>query len=683
MCSDHFSPWSERQGESGFAWSWLGAALQATSLSLGCVNAPGQRYHPAIIAQAAATLAEMFPGRFWVALGSGEASNEHITGEPWPDKATRNARLRECVDVMRALFAGEVVDHDGLVTVDRARLWTLPAEPPKLIGAAVSAETAGWVGRMGRRARHHQPAARAARARARRVPRGRRRGQAGLPPGPPLVGADEQQALDIAYDQWRTNLFQPPIPWDLHTVEAFDEAARFVRPEDVRAGVLVSADLGGSTSRWLQELADARVRRDLPAPRRPGARAVHRRLRGARAPGAAMRSKATSDLWWKNAVVYCLDVETFLDSDGDGCGDLPGLTERIDYLAGIGVSCLWLMPFYPSPRKDDGYDITDFYGVDPRLGTHGDFVELVRTARDRGIRVIADLVMNHTSDQHPWFQAGALDPDSPYRDFYVWVDEKPPEKPGDVVFPDKESSNWAYDGKAGQYYLHRFYSHQPDLNIANPEVRDEIAQVVGFWLEQGLSGFRVDAVPFMLEPMGMPGGAIVDPHELLRDLRRFLGRRNGEAILLGEVNLPPEDQRTFFGDEDGDELHMLFSFTVNQAMYLALARESAAPLEQALAALPAIPPGLPVGELRAQPRRADARQALGRRARGGVRRLRPREGAAAVRPRPAPPAADDARRRRAADADGLQPRCSRCPARRCCSTARRSAWARTSRSRAG
>ena len=302
-----------------------------------------------------------------------------------------------------------------------------------------------------------------------------------------------------------------------------------------------------------------------------------------------MKSKATSDLWWKNAVLYCLDVETYLDSNADGVGDLAGLTERLDYLGGLGVSCLWLMPFYPSPRKDDGYDITDFFGVDPRLGTHGDLVELVRTARDRGIRVIADLVMNHTSDQHPWFQAARADKESPYRDFYVWADEKPPEKPGDVVFPDKEDSNWAWDEEAGQYYLHRFYSHQPDLNVANPAVRDEIAQVVGFWLQQGLSGFRVDAVPFMLEPMGMPGGALVDPHELLRDLRRFIGRRGGDAILLGEVNLPPQDARTFFGDEDGDELNMLFSFTVNQALYLALAREQAAPLERALAELPAIP----------------------------------------------------------------------------------------------
>ena len=302
-----------------------------------------------------------------------------------------------------------------------------------------------------------------------------------------------------------------------------------------------------------------------------------------------MRSKATSDLWWKSAVLYCLDVETYLDANADGCGDLPGLTERIDYLGGLGVSCLWLMPFYPSPRKDDGYDITDFYGVDPRLGTHGDLVELVRTAHDRGIRVIADLVMNHTSDQHPWFQAACSDPDSPYRDFYVWSKEKPAEKPGDVVFPDKEGSNWAWDEEAGEYYLHRFYSHQPDLNVANPAVRDEIAQVVGFWLEQGLSGFRVDAVPFMLEPIGMPGGALVDPHELLRDLRRFIGRRNGEAILLGEVNLPPQQQREFFGDEDGDELHMLFSFTVNPALSRARARETAAPLETALAELPAIP----------------------------------------------------------------------------------------------
>jgi trehalose synthase len=302
-----------------------------------------------------------------------------------------------------------------------------------------------------------------------------------------------------------------------------------------------------------------------------------------------MRRKVTSDVWWKNAVIYCLDVETFLDADGDGCGDLPGLCERVDYLAGLGVGCLWLMPFMPSCQRDDGYDVTDFYGVDRRLGTHGDLLDVVRTAREGGMRVIADLVVNHTSDQHPWFRDARRGPESPFHDFYVWRDEKPEEKPGDVVFPDQENSNWAFDDEAGRWYMHRFYSHQPDLNVANPEVRDEIAQVAGFWLEQGLSGFRVDAVPFLIEPSGAPGKGESDPHELLRDLRRFIGRRNGEAVLLGEVNLAPEEQRKFFGDEDGDELQLVFSFTVNQAMFLALAREDATPLARALEALPPIP----------------------------------------------------------------------------------------------
>jgi maltose alpha-D-glucosyltransferase/alpha-amylase len=295
-----------------------------------------------------------------------------------------------------------------------------------------------------------------------------------------------------------------------------------------------------------------------------------------------VRLKATSDIWWKNAVVYCVDIEQFHR-------DLGGLTDRIDYLAGIGVSCLWLMPFYPSPRCDDGYDITDFYGVDGRFGTAGDFAELIRTAGDRGIRVIADLVVNHSSNQHPWFQAARADRSSPYRDFYVWADEKPPEKPGDVVFPDKENSNWAFDEQAGQWYLHRFYSAEPDLNVANPHVRDEIAQIVGYWLDQGLAGFRVDAVPFLLEPTGMPKGAMHDPHELLRDLRAYMGRRRGDAILMGEVNLSPDQQRQFYGDEDGDELHMVLSFNVNQAMYLAFARGEAAPLVRALESLPEIP----------------------------------------------------------------------------------------------
>jgi probable non-F420 flavinoid oxidoreductase len=255
MSSDHFSPWSERQGESGFAWSFLGAALQATELPFGIVNAPGQRYHPAIVAQAAATLSELFPGRLWVALGTGEASNEHITGDRWPAKAERNARLRECVDVMRALFAGEVVDHDGLVRVDRARLWTLPAEPPKLVGAAVSAETARWCGGWADGlVTINQPRETLERV----IAAFREGGGEGKPVHLQVHvswAASDDEALAIAHDQWRTNVFKPPLCWDLETVEQFDLAAEHVRPEDVREAVLVSSDTGRHLQ-WLQELAE-------------------------------------------------------------------------------------------------------------------------------------------------------------------------------------------------------------------------------------------------------------------------------------------------------------------------------------------------------------------------------------------------------------------------------------------
>ena len=251
--------------------------------------------------------------------------------------------------------------------------------------------------------------------------------------------------------------------------------------------------------------------------------------------------------------------------------------------------------------------------MDPKLGTLGDFADMVRTAGDRGIRVIADLVVNHTSVRHPWFQEARSSRDSPYRGFYVWRDDKPEEKPGDVVFPDEEESNWAYDEQAGQWYLHRFYTEQPDLNVANPEVRDELAQIAGFWAQQGLVGFRVDAVPFLIEPVGLPEGAIEDPHELLADLRAYLGRRRGDAILLGEVNLPPAQQRDFFG-RGGRELDLVFNFHAMQAMYLALARQDATPLEEAMDRLPD-PRGLPVGDVRAQPRRAHPRPARRRSAR--------------------------------------------------------------------
>jgi len=298
-----------------------------------------------------------------------------------------------------------------------------------------------------------------------------------------------------------------------------------------------------------------------------------------------MRMSDTGDVWWKNAVLYCADVETFQDSDGDGVGDLRGMTDRIEYLADLGVTCLWLMPFYPTARKDDGYDITDFFGVEPRLGTLGDFVELVRTARDHGIRVIIDFVMNHTSDQHPWFRSARRSREDPYRDYYVWSRTKPRSSKKDVVFPDQEDSIWHRDDKTGDYYLHHFYKHQPDLNVANPAVQEEISRTLGFWLELGVSGFRVDAVPFLFARDGVPGVDDADafnPDRYLGDVRSFVTRRVGDAVLLGEVNLPYPEQRRFFGGDDGDGLNMQFDFIGMQRFYLSLARGDAGPLAAAL-----------------------------------------------------------------------------------------------------
>ena len=301
-----------------------------------------------------------------------------------------------------------------------------------------------------------------------------------------------------------------------------------------------------------------------------------------------MRITDTSDLWWKSAVIYCLDVEKFFDSDGDGAGDLQGLAARIDYLAQLGVNCLWLMPLYPSPARDDGYDVTDFYGIDPRLGTLGDFVEVIRTAKDRGMRVIVDLVINHTSDKHPWFVAAKRSKDSPFRDFYVWRDDPPPKDQKNAVFPGEADGIWTKDDKSGQWYLHSFYEHQPDLNVANPRVRDEIAKTVGFWLQLGVSGFRVDAVPFLLE---VPEGAdMANPHDFLRDVRRFLQRRSSEAVLLGEVNLPYDQQVLYFGaNDDGEELSMQFDFAAMQRLYLSLVRSDPKPLIEMLQQRPELP----------------------------------------------------------------------------------------------
>ena len=278
-----------------------------------------------------------------------------------------------------------------------------------------------------------------------------------------------------------------------------------------------------------------------------------------------------SDLWHKDAIIYCLDVETFQDSNGDGIGDFRGLISRLDYLRGLGVTCLWLLPFYPSPNRDNGYDVIDYYGVDSRLGTLGDFVEFMREARGRGLRVIVDLVVNHTSDQHPWFQSARSDPDSPYRDWYVWSEDKPDDISEGVVFPGVQKGIWTYDRKAKAWYLHRFYHHQPDLNIANPAMRDEVKRIMGFWLELGVSGFRLDAAPFLIEHKGIDAADAPDPFDYITAFRAFLSWRTGDAVLLAEANVPPEHIEEYFGEEQ--RLHMLFNFLLNQYLFLALARE--------------------------------------------------------------------------------------------------------------
>jgi maltose alpha-D-glucosyltransferase / alpha-amylase len=291
-------------------------------------------------------------------------------------------------------------------------------------------------------------------------------------------------------------------------------------------------------------------------------------------------------LWYKNAIVYSLDVETFLDSNGDGIGDFPGLTQQLDYLSGLGITCLWLHPFYPSPNRDDGYDVMDYYNVDPCLGTLGDFVEFMHEARERGIRVLIDLVINHTSIQHPWFQAARLDKHSKYREYYVWSDNPPPTDPSELVFPDAEDSIWQYDEQAGAYYLHHFYKEQPDLNISNPIVRDEIRKIIHFWLQLGVSGFRVDAVPYFVKNVEV----LAEQYELesfLEDLREYTSSRNAEAVLLAEANVESESFPLYFGN--GDRMHMLFSFFANQKKFLALARQNATPLVEGLKQLPPIP----------------------------------------------------------------------------------------------
>jgi maltose alpha-D-glucosyltransferase/alpha-amylase len=299
-----------------------------------------------------------------------------------------------------------------------------------------------------------------------------------------------------------------------------------------------------------------------------------------------------SERWYKEAVIYCVDVETFQDSDGDGWGDLPGLTGRLDYLSRLGVTCLWLNPIHPTPNRDNGYDVADFYGIDPRLGTLGDFAELAQEARERGIRLLLDLVVNHTSDQHPWFRAACADPRSPYRDWYVWSEDEPPDRHQGVVFPGEQTETWTWNEQAGAWYFHRFYDFQPDLNWRNPAVREEIKKVMGFWLQLGASGFRIDAAPFVLEQVA----AGVDPAPLdfgiLEDWRQDVQWRKGDAVLLCEANVEPgEVVKYVAGRTDGpnDRAHMLFAFLLNPRLWLALARRDAEPVIEGLRNLPALP----------------------------------------------------------------------------------------------
>ena len=289
-----------------------------------------------------------------------------------------------------------------------------------------------------------------------------------------------------------------------------------------------------------------------------------------------------NDLWYKNAVIYCVSVSTYLDTNGDGVGDFQGLLRRLDYLQGLGVTALWLMPFYPSPGRDDGYDVADYYGVDPRYGTLGDFVEFTHGCEQRGMRVLIDLVVNHTSDQHPWFQAARRDPKSKYRDWYVWSKKKPKDAEKGIVFPGVQRSTWNKDSIAGEYYFHRFYDFQPDLNTTNPEVQAEILKIMGFWLQLGVSGFRMDAVPFVIAAKGANAGQKpVEQYNMLREFSQFLTWRDGEAIILAEANVLPGTDLKYFGTA-GERLQMMFNFDVNQHLFYALASADARPLVKAM-----------------------------------------------------------------------------------------------------
>jgi maltose alpha-D-glucosyltransferase / alpha-amylase len=287
------------------------------------------------------------------------------------------------------------------------------------------------------------------------------------------------------------------------------------------------------------------------------------------------------DLWYKNAVIYALSVGTYMDANGDGIGDFQGLMRRLDYICGLGVTAIWLMPFQKSPGRDDGYDISDYYAINPAFGSLGDFVEFTHGAKQRGIRVLIDLVINHTSDEHPWFQEARRNPESRYRDWYVWSKRRPGNAREGMVFPGVQKATWTYDKQAKSWYFHRFYDFQPDLNTSNPDLQAELLKIMGFWIELGVSGFRMDAVPFVISTKGAEVKTPRQQFNMLRTFREFLQWRAGDSIILAEANILPRLDMQYFG-EDGDRMHMMFNFTVNQHLFYALATADTRPLARAM-----------------------------------------------------------------------------------------------------
>jgi maltose alpha-D-glucosyltransferase/alpha-amylase len=293
--------------------------------------------------------------------------------------------------------------------------------------------------------------------------------------------------------------------------------------------------------------------------------------------------------WFQTSVFYEVLVRGFYDSSGDGIGDLRGLTQKLDYLEWLGIDCLWLLPFYSSPLRDGGYDISDFLTVHPDFGNVDDAVQLIEEAHLRGIRVIADMVMNHTSDQHPWFVESRADRTNPKADWYVWNDTDDRWSDARIIFVDTEPSNWTWDHQRQQYYWHRFFHHQPDLNYRNPEVQDAMVDVVLHWLALGLDGFRLDAVPYLFEADGTNGENLPETHDFLRRLRKEVDARYPGKVLLAEANQWPQDVVEYFGQ--GDECHMCFHFPLMPRMFMGLRREDAAPVDEILSNIPEIPDG--------------------------------------------------------------------------------------------